>query len=126
MPGRCATSLAAIPQLHSPALDALRPPPLPSPAQPLQAALFVGQADLVLVGADAVTEAAAVNKAGTHLLALAAHARGVPVYVAADTSKLSPGPLFAIAHPGGQQEEQQEEPAADEVTAAWGRPVPAG
>ena len=82
----------------------------------------MGQADLVLVGADAITEAAAVNKAGTHLLALAAQAAGVPVYVAADTSKLSPGPLVSIAFPG----EQQEEPAAGEVTAAWGRPLPAG
>ncbi|PRW20650.1 initiation factor 2B related [Chlorella sorokiniana] len=91
-----------------------------------QAALFVGQADLVLVGADAITEAAAVNKAGSHLLALAAHAAGMPVYVAADTSKLSPGPLASIAFPGQQQEEQEEEPAAEEVTAAWGRPLPAG
>lgn len=99
-------------------LSALQPQP--------QAALFLGQADLVLVGADAITEAAAVNKAGTHLLALAAHAAGVPVYVAADTSKLSPKPLVSIAFPGEQQEEQQEEPAAEEVTAAWGRPLPAG
>ena len=86
----------------------------------------MGQADLVLVGADAVTEAAAVNKAGTHLLALAAQAQGVPVYVAADTAKLSPGPLFAIAHPGGEQEEQQEEPESEEVSAAWGRSLPTG
>lgn len=91
----------------------------------LQAALFVGQADLVLVGADAITEGAALNKAGTHLLALAAHAAGVLVYVAADTSKLSPGPLVSIAFPGEEQE-QQEEPAAEEVTAAWGSPLPAG
>lgn len=86
----------------------------------------MGQADLLLVGADAVTDAAFVNKAGTHLLALAAKAARVPVYVAADTGKLSPGPLFSLAHPGGSLEEQQEEKAAEEVTAAWGQPLPPG
>lgn len=84
------------------------------------------QADLVLVGADAMTQAAAVNKAGTHLLALAAKAAGVPVYVAADSSKLSPGPLFSLAHPGGAREEEHEEKGAEEVAAAWNRPPPPG
>ena len=83
----------------------------------------MGEADLVLVGADAVTPQAAVNKAGTRLLALAARAAGVPMCVAADSGKLSPGPLFALAHPGGQKEvpgeEQGEEKGAEEVTAAW-------
>ena len=92
----------------------------------LQAGLFVGQADLVLLGADAFTATAAVNKSGSYLLALAAQAAGVPVYVAADTSKLSPGPLFSLAHPGGVAEEEHEEKEAEEVTAAWGRPVPQG
>lgn len=86
----------------------------------------MGQADLVLVGADAVTDAAIVNKAGTCLLTLAAQAAGVPVYAAADTGKLSPGPLFGLAHPGGSAEELQEEKAAAEVTAAWGQPPPSG
>jgi translation initiation factor 2B subunit (eIF-2B alpha/beta/delta family) len=81
----------------------------------------VGEADLVLVGADAVTPEAVVNKAGTRLLALAARAAGVPVCVAADSGKLSPGPLFGLAHPGGQKEEQGEEKGAEEVTAAWGK-----
>jgi len=41
-----------------------------------QAALFVGGADLVLLGADALSTRGAVNKAGSHLLALAARAAG--------------------------------------------------
>jgi hypothetical protein len=90
----------------------------------LQAGLFVGEADLVLVGADAVTPEAVVNKAGTCLLALAARAAGVPMCVAADSGKLSPGPLFAMAHPGGQKEvpgeDQGEEKGAEELTVAWG------
>lgn len=88
------------------------------------------EADLVLVGADAITAAAAVNKAGTYLLALAAQAAGVPMWAVADSGKLSPGPLAALALPGGQQRAAQqrghEEMAAEEVTAAWGRPVPQG
>lgn len=97
----------------------------------MQAALFIGECDLVLVGADAVTATAAVNKAGTHLLALAAAAARVPFYVAADAAKLSPGPLSELAHPGGSgaaagQQQQHEEKGAEEVTAAWGRPPPPG
>ncbi|KAL4450707.1 hypothetical protein ABPG77_001063 [Micractinium sp. CCAP 211/92] len=98
-----------------------------------QAGLFVREADLVLVGADAVTGSAAVNKAGTYLLALAAQAAGVPMWAVADSGKLSPGPLATLALPGGaqraaQQAQQQghEEMAAAEVTAAWGRPAPDG
>ena len=143
-----------------------------------QAGLFVGRADLVLVGADAVGEGegegkevggtgggggasaapgplVAVNKVGTRLLALAAAAEGVPVAVLADSSKLAPalalpgvvGGLEALAHPGGGgqvaavaagaaggvlewDEEKKldwgQEMAAEEVTAAWGRPVPPG
>ena len=67
----------------------------------MQAGIFVHQADLVMVGADAVTDQGVVNKAGTRLLALAAHAAGVPVYAAADSGKLSPGTLAALAARGG-------------------------
>lgn len=87
----------------------------------------------MLVGADAVTGSAAVNKAGTYLLALAAQAAGVPMWAVADSGKLSPGPLATLALPGGaqragRQAQQQghEEMAAAEVTAAWGRPAPDG
>lgn len=53
-----------------------------------QLGLFVKQADLVLVGADAILEdGAAVNKAGTYLLALAARDQGVPFYVCCESFK---------------------------------------
>jgi translation initiation factor 2B subunit (eIF-2B alpha/beta/delta family) len=91
-----------------------------------QAAIFVQRADLVLVGADALEAAGVVNKAGTHLLALAAAEAGVPVVVAADTSKLSAGSVEEIAHPGCggelQGEPVREEKAAREVSDAWPPP----
>jgi translation initiation factor eIF-2B subunit delta len=45
------------------------------------------RADVALIGADAVTEAGAVNKIGSYLLALAAREAGTPCYVVAGTSK---------------------------------------
>lgn len=50
-----------------------------------------------------------MNKAGTHPLALAARAAGVPLFAVSDTFKLSPGPVASIAMPntriyeGGQK-----------------------
>ncbi|AEK72264.1 translation initiation factor IF-2B subunit alpha [Thermococcus sp. 4557] len=56
-----------------------------------QLGLFARKATLALVGADNVTrDGAAVNKAGTYLLALACHDNGVPFYVAAESFKLHP------------------------------------
>ncbi|WP_148882175.1 translation initiation factor eIF-2B alpha/beta/delta subunit family protein [Thermococcus aciditolerans] len=56
-----------------------------------QLGLFAKKATLTLVGADNVTrDGAAVNKAGTYLLALACHDNGVPFYVAAESFKLHP------------------------------------
>ncbi|HSG89420.1 MAG TPA: translation initiation factor eIF-2B [Pseudomonadales bacterium] len=53
-----------------------------------QAGLFVGDADMVLFGADAIlADGAVVNKAGTRLIALAAREAGVPVYVCAESFK---------------------------------------
>jgi translation initiation factor eIF-2B subunit delta len=52
------------------------------------------EADVVLVGADAVTETWAINKIGTYPLALAANATGRPFYLAASLDKLLP-PLLA-------------------------------
>ena len=49
---------------------------------------LVGEVDLVLVGADAVVEAGAINKIGTYPLALAARATGRPFYIAASLDKL--------------------------------------
>jgi len=54
---------------------------------------LVGEANLVLVGADAVVEAGAINKIGTYPLALAAKAMGRPFYIAASLNKLLPPSL---------------------------------
>jgi len=51
---------------------------------------MVKRCQLVLVGADAVSENDFVNKVGSYPLALAAREAGVPVYVAALTDKLIP------------------------------------
>jgi ribose 1,5-bisphosphate isomerase len=51
---------------------------------------LVGRCQLVLVGADSVSESDFVNKIGTYALALAAREAGVPFYVAALTDKLIP------------------------------------
>jgi len=61
----------------------------------LDAGLFdwLGVADLVLVGADAVFSMGIVNKIGTEPLLQAARRIGVPAYVLADTSKWLPDRL---------------------------------
>jgi translation initiation factor 2B subunit (eIF-2B alpha/beta/delta family) len=64
-----------------------------------QAGVFVEEADLVLLGADAVTPAGVVNKVGSRLLALAAKAAGVPVVAVTDSLKVSPGPVTKFALP---------------------------
>lgn len=52
--------------------------------------LFMEGADLVMVGADTVSSRGLVNKIGTHGLALAARAHGVPFYALCGTEKFSP------------------------------------
>ena len=53
-----------------------------------QAGLFVGRADAVVVGADAVlADGGVVNKAGTYPLALLARDAGVPFYVCCESFK---------------------------------------
>lgn len=64
-----------------------------------QAGAFVEEADLVLLGADAVTPAGVVNKVGSKLLALAAKAAGVPVVAVTDSLKVTPGPVAQVALP---------------------------
>ncbi len=55
-----------------------------------QMALFVREAEAVVTGADSVQpDGSYVNKVGTHLLALAARAEKVPVYVLAETLKVA-------------------------------------
>ena len=51
------------------------------------AASGIERAELVLIGADAVTASRVINKIGTRLIALAARELGKPVYVVCDTSK---------------------------------------
>jgi translation initiation factor 2B subunit (eIF-2B alpha/beta/delta family) len=57
---------------------------------------LMGECDLVMVGADAVTLEGVVNKIGTYGLALAAREKGVPFYVLAGQEKFLP-PLFSNA-----------------------------
>jgi ribose 1,5-bisphosphate isomerase len=55
---------------------------------------YVGQADHVLVGADAIAaDGSVVNKIGTSGLAVVARERGTPLVVAAQTLKLDPATL---------------------------------
>lgn len=59
-----------------------------------QLAAFVGEAQAVLVGADALfPDGGFLNKVGTRLLALAARVEGIPLYVLADTLKVLPPSL---------------------------------
>jgi translation initiation factor 2B subunit (eIF-2B alpha/beta/delta family) len=71
-------------------------------------------ADLVLVGADAMTPEWFLNKSGTRMLAAAAGQAGIPLYVVASRDKFVPAAVAARL--------QIREGAADEV---WGDP-PAG
>jgi translation initiation factor eIF-2B subunit delta len=54
---------------------------------------LMGECDLVIVGADAITPEGVVNKIGTYALALAARERNVPFYVLAGQEKFLPLPL---------------------------------
>lgn len=60
--------------------------------------LHVAEADLVLVGADAVLppDGAVVNKVGTYLTALAARERGVPLFAVADSFKVASAPGLSL------------------------------
>jgi translation initiation factor 2B subunit (eIF-2B alpha/beta/delta family) len=51
---------------------------------------WMGRADLVLLGADAITPEGAVNKVGTEPLLHAARRTGAPAFVLADSSKWLP------------------------------------
>lgn len=54
---------------------------------------LVGESDLVMVGADAITLKGVVNKIGTYGLALAAKDKKIPFYVLAGKEKFLPAPL---------------------------------
>lgn len=56
-----------------------------------QVGLFAGRADMAIVGADTLlADGSAINKAGTFLLAMAAHDQDVPFYVCCESFKLCP------------------------------------
>jgi translation initiation factor 2B subunit (eIF-2B alpha/beta/delta family) len=74
----------------------------------------LGGADAVVIGADAVTAAWVINKAGTRMLVAAAAAAGIPVYVVAGRDKFAAAAVAARLTP-------REEPAAE----VWSDP-PAG
>ena len=87
-----------------------------------QAAVFMPEVDVVLIGADAVDNEGVHNKVGSRMLALVARAVNIPFYVLADSSKLSVGPLEALAHPGRVLQtggDFGEEMAAEEVVKGW-------
>jgi translation initiation factor 2B subunit (eIF-2B alpha/beta/delta family) len=54
---------------------------------------WIEAADLILLGADAITPDVVINKVGTEPLLRAAHGVGVPAYVLADSSKWLPAAL---------------------------------
>jgi translation initiation factor 2B subunit (eIF-2B alpha/beta/delta family) len=63
-----------------------------------QIGLFIGKANMVVVGADTLLgDGAVINKAGTLLLALAARYQNIPFYVASETFKRVPT-LIAQTH----------------------------
>jgi translation initiation factor 2B subunit (eIF-2B alpha/beta/delta family) len=57
---------------------------------------WVGRADLVLLGADAITPGSVINKVGTEALLQAARRSRVPAYVLADSSKWLPPALASF------------------------------
>src|SRR5579875_695962 len=71
-----------------------------------QADIFLPMCQALVVGADSIlADASILNKAGTALLALAAHVHGVPFYVLSESLKISPrawsGDLTLLEeHPG--------------------------
>ena len=69
-----------------------------------QVGLFAARADVAIVGADTMlADGSTINKAGTSLLAMAAHAEKVPFYVCCESFKLC---------------QQEEPPALEEMSPA--------
>lgn len=59
---------------------------------------YLPKTSAMLVGADAIIPSGVVNKAGTHMMALAARELGIPVYCLTETTKIWPfdEPIFSI------------------------------
>ncbi len=61
------------------------------------ARLALKKADIMLIGADAITsEGKVINKIGSELFAEVAHKRDVPVYVCTDSWKFDPSSIFGF------------------------------
>ena len=76
-----------------------------------QMALFVQEAEAVVVGADSIfPNGSFINKMGTRLLALAARSAGVPFYVVGETLKVSAlsAPKRFVAEEGNRKEVTKE------------------
>jgi ribose 1,5-bisphosphate isomerase len=86
----------------------------------------LGDADAVLVGADAVGPAAFLNKSGTRMLAAAAAQQGVPVYVVATRDKFVAPHVWALLSigEGAASEVWEEAPAGVLVRNAYFEPTP--
>lgn len=77
------------------------------------ARLALKKADIMMIGADAITsEGKVVNKIGSELFALAAQKMGVPVYSCANSWKFDPKTVF------GFEEEIEERPPVE----VWNKP----
>lgn len=86
----------------------------------------LGAVDAVLVGADAITPHAVINKSGTRLLAAAAAHQGAPVYVAAAREKFvsQAVSLHLSVREGPADEVWPAPPPGVEVRNAYFEPTP--
>lgn len=76
----------------------------------------LGGAGAVLLGADSIEEdGSVVNKAGSSLIAMAAHCLGVPVYFLGEIRKIAPGGLRASLEEYGPEEVWERPPAGVRV-----------
>ena len=71
-------------------------------------ASFIRQADIVLVGCDAIyIDGSIINKAGTFLVSILAHKFDVPLYVAAESSKIYPFSSYGMLLPLEERPEKE-------------------
>ena len=88
------------------------------------AALMMKEADLIFVGADTVTPHAVINKIGTHMIAMEARWRGLPVYALCDGSKLTARASGLIERQHSAEELWPEPPEGISVVNYYFEPTP--